>query len=89
MYDIYADASTVYHTKPEFKTGLTVEGDLTVNGRSFSEFVEKVESRLALLVPNPALEDEFEELRALKEQYVELERKLLDQKKVWDIMKTV
>ena len=46
------------------------------------EILKKCEERLNILVPNPDLEKEFEELRELRLKYQELESKLIEQKKI-------
>ena len=51
------------------------------------EWLESVESRLAILRPNPKLEAEWSELAELRMKYVELERKLLEKQQVFDILK--
>ena len=52
------------------------------------EWQEEVNKKLAILQPNPALEDRWEELKSLREQYIALEKDLLDKEKVWDIIKS-
>jgi len=48
------------------------DGDITVRGRSLTDFMDSVEQRLNILRPNPALEAEWDQLRELGEQYREL-----------------
>jgi len=63
------------------------EGDLRVQGRSITQTLEKIEERLAILVPNEKLEKDWEELQRIREQYVELERQLLEKQRTFDILK--
>ena len=63
------------------------DGDITVKGRSLSEFIESVEQRLNILRPNPDLEAEWDQLRELGEQYRELERQLAEKAQMWAILK--
>ena len=63
------------------------KGNITWQDRDMREWFEAVESRLAILHPNPELEKDWEKLAQLRMQYVELERKLLDQQRVFDILK--
>jgi hypothetical protein len=42
---------------------------------------------LAILVPNVRIEKDWKELQRLREQYIELEKKLLEQQRVFDILK--
>jgi hypothetical protein len=63
------------------------EGNITWKGRDMQEWFATVESRLGMLQPNPKLEEGWEELADLRMKYVELERKLLEQQQVFDILK--
>jgi hypothetical protein len=63
------------------------DSDITVKGRSLSEFMESVEQRLNILRPNPALEAEWDQLRALGEQYRELEQQLTEKSQMWNTLK--
>ena len=51
------------------------------------EWQEEVSKKLAILQPNSELEEEWSELRELRERYVELEKELVEKNKVWDILK--
>jgi hypothetical protein len=62
------------------------DGEVTVKGRSLSEFMESVEQRLNILRPNPELEAEWDQLRALGEQYRELERQLTEKAQMWAVL---
>jgi hypothetical protein len=62
-------------------------GDITVKGRSLAEFMESVEHRLNILRPDPKLESEWDQLRALGEQYRKLEQQLTEKEKMWQILK--
>jgi hypothetical protein len=63
------------------------DGDITVKGRSLAKFMESVEHRLNILRPNPDLEAEWDQLRALGEQYRELERQLTEKSQMWATLK--
>ena len=69
--------------------GLTLkEGcDIKIGGRSLTEAIDKIEQRLAILKPNPDLESRWEQLQNLREQYVELEKDLLEKEKIMKILK--
>lgn len=71
----------------EFTGNVDIGGDLKIAGRPLSEVLNQIESRLALLRINPALETEFDQLRELGDQYRRLEAELLEKKRVWDILK--
>ena len=63
------------------------DGDITLRGRSLSEFMESVEQRLNILRPNPDLEAEWDQLRALGEQYRKLEQQLIEKSQMWATLK--
>jgi hypothetical protein len=52
-----------------------------------SEVLDNIESRLAILHPNKELEEKWENLRSLREAYVELEREIIEKEKMWSILK--
>ena len=62
------------------------DGDITVRGRSLTEFMDSVEQRLNILRPNPALESEWDQLRELGEQYRELEQQLTEKAQMWAVL---
>jgi hypothetical protein len=69
---------------------LTGEGaDVEINGKSLSKTIQALEQRLNMLVPNPELETEWEELRKLGEQYRALEAKLTEQGEMWAKLKAM
>jgi flagellar capping protein FliD len=84
----YATATGVgsWVASTQAKVRITEE-DIEIRGKSLATVLETLEDRLAILVPNPKLETEFEELKELAKQYRELEQKLLDQKKMWATLK--
>ena len=49
------------------------DADLLIQGRSLKEFMEKMESRLAILVPDPAKLEHFEALKRAYDHYKTLE----------------
>jgi hypothetical protein len=63
------------------------EGEVTIKGKSLYEMLDKIEERLAILHPNPELEDRWDELKELGKRYKELEQELLEKEKVWNILK--
>jgi len=84
---LYNGASySIGYTYPSPQVNIT-HNDITINGLSLKDFMCNVQDRLAVMRPNPELEKEFDELRACAEKYRELEKKFLDQKKVFDILK--
>ena len=63
--------------------------DLTINGKSLKNWMEKVEERLNILTPNPELEKEWDELRRLGERYRKLEKKCKEKAEVWKKLKSM
>jgi hypothetical protein len=63
------------------------DGNVTVKGRSLSEFMDSVEQRLNILRPNAKLEAEWDQLRELGEQYRKLEQQLTEKSQMWDTLK--
>ena len=78
---------TVASGKIHVQGDAVFDGNITWQGRDMREWFASVESRLAMLKPNPELEQGWDELAKLRQQYVELERKLLEQQRVFDILK--
>ena len=64
-----------------------IDGDLKVRGQSITETLDRIHERLNILIPNVRLEKDWEELGQLRMQYVELERRLLEKQRVFDILK--
>jgi len=62
-------------------------GDILIDNYSLLQVLKNIEERLALLTPNPELENDWEELKNLGNQYRELEKKILEKEKTWDILK--
>jgi len=63
------------------------EGDIKLGDRSLKEFMDKVEERMNILRPNPELEEQWDELKQLGEQYRKLEQELLEKNKMWETLK--
>lgn len=63
------------------------EGEVTFKGKSLTDMFEKIEQRLAILHPNPELENKWDELKELAKRYKELEAEIIEKEKVWNILK--
>ena len=63
------------------------EGEVTIKGKKLSEMFNKIEERLAILHPNPELEDKWDELKELGKRYKELEAEIIEKEKIWKILK--
>ena len=81
-----------YQVNTDLKGGqLYLEGDgadIHINGESLMKTLQVLEQRLNILRPNTELEAEWDQLRALSDQYRELEAQLLEKQKMWDRLKT-
>jgi hypothetical protein len=68
--------TTSIHTNPiptSMPNGLTVKGDLVVNGVSLVNVMDTVMSRLAILQPNPEKLEKYEALKRAYDDYKLLE----------------
>ena len=63
------------------------DADIKVNGRSLMGAIQALEERLNILVPNPELEADWDELRELGERYRALERKCKEKGEMWKKLK--
>lgn len=63
--------------------------DIVVNGRSLMNAIDALEQRLNILVPNPELEAEWDELRELGDRYRELERLCKEKGDMWNKLKEI
>lgn len=61
--------------------------DIDINGVSLKDTLAGIQERLALLTPNPQLEKEWEELKALGDAYRKMEADIKSKMKTWDILK--
>ena len=83
----WGNLSNVRQGTLQVKGDAEFEGDVKINGKSIADTLEKLEERLAILKPNPELEDRWEELKELSKRYKELEKELIEKEKMWDILK--
>lgn len=71
----------------DVKGDANFEGDLIIKGKSLAQTLENIEDKLAILRPNDALEEKWEQLRELRRQYMELEKDITEKEKIWEILK--
>lgn len=71
---------------PDSTTTKIKADDVIVGGKSLSDTLSSIEERLAILQPNKKLEAKWEQLKELGDQYRKLEKELLSQENVWDIL---
>jgi hypothetical protein len=85
-----ATGTSWYHnTSATMKVGKVniTESDIEIDGLSLRQTLAKVNERLAIFQPNPELEADFEQLRQLRDQYVQLEQELMEKAKAWNALK--
>jgi hypothetical protein len=63
------------------------DADVDINGVSLKETLASIQEMLGVMKIDPALEKEFEELRAAGDHYRKLREKFTEQKAVWDTLK--
>lgn len=69
--------------------GINMSGDtdIFIGSTSLKEFMARVEERLNILQPNPGLEQEWNQLKDLGDQYRKLEAEILEKQKIWKSLK--
>lgn len=87
-------ANVVYTNPSSINSTGTMElrgqnADIKINGRSLMDAIDALEQRLNILVPNPELEAEWDELRELGERYRELEKKCKEKGEMWKKLKSM
>jgi hypothetical protein len=81
-----------WFTQNAASTKINLDGpdaDIVVNGSSLVDAINSIRDRLNCLQINPELEAEWKELRALGDQYRELEQEILDKQATWDRLKAM
>jgi hypothetical protein len=66
---------------------LSESADIMFGEVSLMETLRAINSQLGVLIPDPNLEAEFDELRACAQEYERLREKFLERKKIWDTLK--
>ena len=83
---VYPNTITSGHTL-QVNGDARIDGSLTVKGVNLSERLDQIEQRLGILRPNNDLEGKWEQLKALGDQYRQLEKEILEKESMWDILK--
>ena len=71
---------------------ITVEGDarfekdIIIKGVSLTDRLDAIETRLGILRPNVALEDKWEKLKALGEEYRKVEKEIIEGEQIWNTL---
>ena len=76
----------------QIRGNVVVEGDnsdIFVRGQSLLDMLTGIQERLAWTVPNPELEDEWDELRELGERYRALEKQCREKADMWNKLKSM
>lgn len=71
---------------------LTLQGDdadIEVNGRSLMSAIDALEQRLNIMIPNPELEAEWDELKELGDRYRALEKQCKEKGQMWAKLREV
>ena len=63
--------------------------DIVINGQSLNATLTAIQERMGMLVPNPEVEAEWDELRELAERYRELEKLCKEKSTVWNKLKKI
>jgi len=63
--------------------------DIDINGKSLMKTLEALEDRLNMMVPNPELEKEWDDLRRLGNRYRKLEAKCKEKAEMWNKLKSM
>ena len=80
-------STTTTNNQLTVKGDAEFEGDIKLKGKSLNDVLEQIEERLAILRPNEDLEKRWEDLRALRNAYKELEAEIIEKEKAWDSLK--
>lgn len=89
VYNITSDWNTMNGTSNslDVKGDANFEGDVKIQGKSLVDTLQSIEERLAILRPNPELEEKWERLKTLGNMYRELEKEILEKQEMWNILK--
>jgi hypothetical protein len=84
--------ATPWFTQSPASAKINLDGkdaDIVVNGHSLVDAINSIKDRLNCLQINPELEKEWEELKALGDQYRKLEKQILEKQATWDRLKAM
>lgn len=59
------------------------DADVMINGQGLNDRLTRIEQQLNIMVPNPVLEAQWDQLRALGDEYRRLEVELLEKQRAW------
>jgi Ca2+-binding RTX toxin-like protein len=61
--------------------------DVVINGQSLNATLTAIQEKIGMLVPNPAMEAEWDELQELGKRYRELEKICKEKSEIWKKLK--
>lgn len=63
-----------------------IDGNLKVKGKDICDILDKIEQRLAILKTDTELEERWERLKQLGDEYRQLEKDILEKEKIYKIL---
>jgi hypothetical protein len=91
-FTIGTTAAAPWFTQNTASTKINLDGenaDIVINGSSLVDAINNIRDRLNCLQVNPVLEKEWNELKALGDQYRKLEQEILNKQATWDRLKAM
>ena len=73
--------------KAKFDHDVDIKGTLVVGGRNLNETLEAIEQRLGILRIDPAMEERWETLKKLGDEYRALEQDIFEKEEIIRILK--
>jgi hypothetical protein len=83
----FVDCEKYTVSEKQEKYTLISDSDIEIDGLSLKTTLAALQERMAIMVPNLALEKEFAELKACGDKYRELEREFQEQLRMWNTLK--
>jgi hypothetical protein len=79
-------ATNAVWNSPAPRVSIT-DGDIIFDGVSLRDTLKSMQELLAIMVPHPELEKEFEQLKELRNQYNKVAEDCKEKLKAWEILK--
>lgn len=86
-YDISSSFAYTQDKALKVEGDAIFEGEVCIKGVNLSDRLDKIEERLGILHPNEKLEEKWENLRGLRNAYLELEKEIIEKEKIWATLK--
>ena len=87
---VWYPASNISGTGPLSSGSLVLAGadaDIVINGVSLTDTLVTLSERLNILIPNPVLEKEWDELKELGEEYRKKSKEFEEKSRMWNTLK--